>query len=166
MPEESPAEVSVMQICEVSPYVQSFLAQPHRLEIVVWGRSRPLVYFPDLEMQADARLAALLDEHRPFGLAALEWPPRATGSGHLHTIVAEVKRPGDNRLADPEYRLKLRLAREVYQSLGFHFAIIEEGRDITCVDGRTLRLIAYHTFVKVDILSRSSRWRTRRRWIS
>ncbi|TDK39255.1 hypothetical protein E2F50_03790 [Rhizobium deserti] len=152
LPEESPAEVSVIQICEVSPYVRSVLAQPHRLEISVRGRTRPLVYFPDFEMKVDAPLAAALEEGRSFGNAALEWPPRASTSGDVRTIVAEVKRPGDKRLWDPEYRQKLMLAREVYESLGFHFAVIEEERDIACVDGAVLRLIAYHTFVKVDNL--------------
>lgn len=152
LPEESPAEVSVIQICEVSPYVSSILTQPHRLEISVWGRSRPMIYFPDFEIKVDAQLADQLEEGQPFGTAALKWPPRPMGSDYVRTVVAEVKRPGDGRLADPEYKLKLRLAREVYESLGFHFALIEEGRDIRCVDGRILRRIAYHTFVKVDNL--------------
>jgi hypothetical protein len=152
MPEESPAEVMLMQICEVSTLVHEFLAQPHRLEMDVRGSGRPLIYFPDFEIKADRRLVDLLLEKRAFGLAALDWSPAPLRGGDFALIVAEVKRPGDQRLSDPEYARKLQLAREVYESVGFHFVLIEESSDLACVDGRALRRIVYDAMVKTDKL--------------
>jgi hypothetical protein len=153
MPEESPAEVMAMQICEVSTAVHGFLAQPHRLEMQVWGgrweSGRPMIYFPDLEIKAERRLADQLERRRPFGLAAFEWTATLPPTPDLVTIVAEVKRPDDPRLSDPLYIRKLQLAHELYRDIGFHFTTIED-RDLTCVDGRLVRRIVYDTFVKID----------------
>lgn len=81
MPEESPAEVSAMQILEASSYVRSFLAQPHRLEITVSGLSQPMIYFPDLEIRADLRLARAL-ERRAFWQGCARMATPSVGRGY------------------------------------------------------------------------------------
>jgi hypothetical protein len=97
-PWESYAERHLFRCCEIDPKVVRFLAQPHRLEMLV-GRPRPLIYFPDVRVEY------------------------ADGT----TEIVEVKRSNDE-LEDPDYAEKLAGAAAVYQALGWPFcvAIAEE----------------------------------------
>ncbi|CAO3417038.1 hypothetical protein [Azospirillum argentinense] len=95
LPWEDKRERAYFWHCEADANVVAYLAQPHRLEVNV-GRPRPLIYFPDLRRDmADGRVE-----------------------------IYEIKKaynPDD----DEDYDLKLRLAAEVYEGIGWSFRIIE-----------------------------------------
>ncbi|MBB3937239.1 hypothetical protein [Aureimonas phyllosphaerae] len=94
---ESPLERTVIAYCEVDPGVVWYMSQPHRLEI---RTSVPaLVYVPDVERRL------------------------ADGS---HEVL-EVKSRKDRRwLRDPRYGAKVARAAEIYDRLGWRFAIVSE----------------------------------------
>lgn len=93
-PWESYAERHHFRCCEVDAKITRYLAQPHRLEILN-GRSRPLLYFPDLRLEY------------------------ADGT----TEIVEIKRV-EEELADPEYGEKLAGAASVYQALSWSFRVV------------------------------------------
>ncbi|MEY9753783.1 TnsA endonuclease N-terminal domain-containing protein [Bradyrhizobium yuanmingense] len=114
LPWESYAERAFFRCCEVDPAVTSFLAQPHRLELNV-GRSKPLIYFPDVRVQY------------------------ADGT----TEIVEIKR-SEEELADPDYGEKLAGAASVYKALGWEFRIIiaEEEIDVDPLYSNAKRICA------------------------
>jgi hypothetical protein len=95
LPWEDKREREYFWHCEADAKVMNYLAQPHRLEIKI-GLRHPLIYIPDLRRDG------------------------VDGS----TEIVEIKKAYDPR-ADPEYDLKLKLATEIYQRLGWCFRIIE-----------------------------------------
>ncbi|WP_331304324.1 hypothetical protein [Methylobacterium oryzae] len=90
-------------LCEADTAVASYLAQPHGLEIKVAGRKKPLLYYPDIRRDmADGRVE-----------------------------IREIKsRAGKKDLRDPDYELKLHLAAEIYERLGWDFAVLHQAEDI------------------------------------
>lgn len=103
LPWEDRAERKYFWLCEADTAVVAYLAQPHGLEINVAGRSRPLLYYPDVRRDmADGRVE-----------------------------IREIKsRAARTRLRDPDYDLKLDLAGEIYVRLGWDYAILDEDADI------------------------------------
>lgn len=102
LPWESYAERAFFRCCEVDSRVVRYLAQPHRLEILV-GRPRPLIYFPDVRVEY------------------------ADGA----TEIVEIKRT-EEELQDPDYVEKLDGAEAVYKALGWNFRVViaEEEIDV------------------------------------
>ncbi|WP_145704929.1 hypothetical protein [Azospirillum baldaniorum] len=95
LPWEDKRERAFFWHCEADANVVAYLSQPHRLEIHV-GRPRPLIYFPDLRRDL------------------------ANGRVEIYEI-KKAYNPDD----DADYDLKLRLAADVYEGLGWSFRIIE-----------------------------------------
>jgi hypothetical protein len=130
LPWEDIRELRYFYHCEADSRVLTYLAQPHRIEILV-GRPRPLVYFPDIR--------------RDLADGAVE--------------IREVKRLYDPE-SDPDYDLKLGLAREVYRGLGWSFDIVEAAtiehpvtlRTVEEIQrNRDLRITAHHVFAALDV---------------
>lgn len=126
MPHESvEGELKAMWIAEAAASVRRLLAQPHRLEISVSGRSRPLLYFADLLLEMDDPAARRIASGQPFAQAVFA-EPENTGGKYTRTVVLEIKTEADRRMEDAEYRLKLKLARKVYEGLGVVFAVVQD----------------------------------------
>jgi hypothetical protein len=85
-----------MWISEADTAVVRFLAQPHRLEIRVEGKEKPLYYFPDL-------------------LRRLE-------DGTIEII--EVKQKDEEIAKDSDYDFKLAKAKSIYAALGWKFRVV------------------------------------------
>jgi hypothetical protein len=130
MPWESQkAELPFLRLAEVATPVHSILAQPHRIEMNVDRSLELWDYTPDCRLVTDSAFADDLAEGLPFARAVAEWSPdRATGE--TRTIIIEVKDDRDPRLHDPRYRTKLRLAKEVYEGLGWSFYEVVRFRDL------------------------------------
>jgi hypothetical protein len=126
MPHESvKGELTAMWIAEAATSVRRILAQPHRLEISVSGRSQPLRYFADLMLEMDEPAARRMVSGQPFAQAMFA-APENTGGKYTRTVVLEIKTEADRRMDDAEYRLKLKLARKVYKGLGVVFAVVQD----------------------------------------
>jgi hypothetical protein len=91
---ESFGERHAFRCYEVDASVTRFLCQPHRLEIAVAGRPRPLIYFPDLRVE------------------------RADGT----TEIVEIKKT-EEELRDPDYAEKLFLAEAIYAAIDWKFRV-------------------------------------------
>ena len=90
-------------ISDADARVVRYLSQPHKLEVFLNGRSRPLVYFPDLK--------------------------RWLCDGTVEII--ETKKSKDEVSKDPDYELKLKFAKEIYESeRGWNFRILTAEDDI------------------------------------
>lgn len=129
MPWEDRAERKFFWLCEADTAVVSYLAQPHGLEMKMAGRSKPLLYYPDVRRDM------------------------ADGSVEIREIKS---RDARKRLRDPEYDLKLDLAGEVYARLGWDFAILGEEEDIEHPSQRlaTAKEIQRRRRVRVDTRDR------------
>ncbi len=90
-------------ISEADAKVVWYLSQPHKLEMFLSGRSRPLVYFPDLM--------------------------RKLNDGT--TEIIETKRTKDEVSKDPEYEHKLDFAKQLYEGdKGWTYRILTAVDDI------------------------------------
>jgi hypothetical protein len=150
MPYESvEGERRAMWIAEAAPSVRRLLAQPHRIEIAVSGRSRPLIFIPDLLLEVDESAASRLTSGLPFAQALLA-EPDDVGRGGARTVVVEIKSDADRRMADAEYRLKLRLARRVYNGLGVDFAVVPDSAALSVSDFPAVKQIVMKRHVAID----------------
>jgi len=121
LPWEDKREREYFWHCEADAGVVTYLAQPHRLELKV-GLPDPLIYFPDVQ--------------------------RALADGI--TEIIEIKNVYDPR-SDPIYDLKLRLAAEVYQRLGWRFRIVG-AHEIECRQTlRTASAVQRYRHVKLSL---------------
>lgn len=90
-------------ICDADARVRNYLSQPHRLDMFLQGRSRPLRYFPDLMRQMQ------------------------DGT----TEIIETKKTRDEVSRDPEYELKLEFAKDIYEKeRGWTFRVMTAEEDI------------------------------------
>jgi hypothetical protein len=90
-------------LSEADAKVVRYLSQPHKLEMFLKGRSRPLVYFPDLM--------------------------RKLSDGTIEII--ETKRTKDEASRDPDYAAKLDFAKQIYEGdKGWTFRILTAVDDI------------------------------------
>lgn len=96
LPFDAMHERDLLWISEADPDVVTFLSQPHRLEINV-GKSRPLIYFPDLQREMSDRTIEIV----------------------------ETKKTLDEVSRDPMYEMKLDLARQVYEGMGWRFTVMD-----------------------------------------
>lgn len=150
MPWESRAcELPAMQLAEVSAAVHSFLAQPHRLELRVQGRPEKLDYLPDLQMEVDVAVAARLAAGSPLGRTLMRARPSESPVEGTRTVIVELKSDVDRRMQDANYRVKLRLAEEVYRKLGYVFIIATETRDLASVDLDAVKQISMDRLTRV-----------------
>jgi hypothetical protein len=150
MPWESiKCELPALELAEAAAPVVRLMAQPHRLEMNVRGRARPLVYFADLELEVEATLASALTRGVPYAEALLDWVPDQSADRTVRKIVIEVKDDNDSRSSDLEYRDKLRLAASVYRSIGTEFFTIVRSRDIDCADRSAVRDIILDRYTKI-----------------
>jgi len=101
------AERHLMRISEADCRFVRYLAQPHRLEIMVDDSDRPLLYFPDLRRDLE--------------------------DGTIEII--EVKKTKEEIESDPDYAFKIAKAESVYSALGWKFRIMvaEEEIDVNPV---------------------------------
>lgn len=127
------AELPFIELAEVASPFTGIMAQPHRLDMKVTGPEPVLTFFPDFQMISDARFIDDLAAGTPFWIAALRWVPDPQPL-HARKLIVEVKDDGDPRLEDPDYRHKLDLARDVYQRLGWSFAMVVKSRDLPAND--------------------------------
>lgn len=124
LPWESRAERAFFWHCEADPAVVDYLPQPHKLTIKTDG-GPDLVYYPDLR--------------------------RNMSDGRVE--IREIKSAASERYAaEPDYALKLDLAREVYEGLGWHFGVLREEDDILrpAVRLETVWAIQRRRHVRVD----------------
>ncbi|MDB5203933.1 MAG: hypothetical protein JWQ27_3342 [Ferruginibacter sp.] len=123
------AEMPMIRLCEVASPVHTLKSQPHNLVMTVIGRRYPWRYRPDLELTTDVSFARSVASGTPFVDAVANWSPRSSNEG-LTTLVVEVKDDEDPRIDDPEYLLKLELAKKVYRKLQWEFVTVVKSRDI------------------------------------
>jgi putative transposase len=136
MPWESMgAELPALELCEFASPVVALLSQPHRLEINVRGSARPLIYFPDLELDIEPDAYHRILAGVPFAKALLEWSPaQRRPDDRPMKLVVEVKSDDDPRDNDPKYQRKLKLAADIYKSIGVGFVTVRLSTDLACVD--------------------------------
>lgn len=102
MPTEAPHERMLVRICEADPQVVDYQTQPHRLEIPLNDRAKPVIYFPDcIRQMADG---------------AIE--------------VIETKKTASEFTRSSSYAWKLDLAEQVYADLGWRFRRLSQQDDI------------------------------------
>lgn len=148
MPHESVGgELRAMCIAEVATPVRRFLAQPHRLEIMVSGRSRPLISFPDFAVEVEASAVRNMNKGRDFANALMT---TAQSGGHFRTVILEIKTDADHRMNDPDYRLKLQLATLIYNGLGAEFMVVNAEPGLVVPNFSAVKLIALHKFTAVN----------------
>lgn len=114
-------ELPMLKLVEVASAVHTVMAQPHRLEMIVEGAAEPLIYFPDLHLQVDARFATALRRGMPFAKACSDWLPDPASEAETRELIVEIKTATDRRNGDPVYQAKLALAAEVYDRIGWQF---------------------------------------------
>lgn len=150
MPHESvEGERQAMWLAETATCVRKLLAQPHRLEILVSGRPKPLRYFPDLLLEMDEAAASRIVAKRPFAQAVFTAP--GNGGGHsTKSVVLEIKTKSDRRMEDDDYSLKLDLARRVYEGLGVVFAVVQAETDLLAPDPSVVKRIVMKRHVAID----------------
>jgi hypothetical protein len=119
LPWEDKREREYFWHCEADANVVSYLSQPHRLEIDA-GLRTPLIYFPDVR--------------------------RDMADGTVQ--IREIKKIY-NREDDPAYDLKLKLARQVYEGLGWSFDIVQAYEIEARQTLATVRFIQFHRHVRV-----------------
>lgn len=141
-------ELPLLQIAEVASPVQSVMVQPHRLEMLVEGVQKPLVYFPDVVMSVSPRFADALGEGLSFAKAVAEWSPTEIEEQQV-TLIVEAKTSNDRRLNDDIYQSKLRLAREVYERLGWRFTQVV---DVTGSDWRPIEKAVHEIVLDRDVV--------------
>lgn len=95
-PWESPFERDDFYRLEVDPEVESYLAQPHQLEVFFDGRQYH--YIPDVRVEFSNR----------------------------RVEIREVKKSKKEIVKDAFYEAKLMLARAVYEELGWAFRVVDE----------------------------------------
>lgn len=165
MPWESlGAELPALELCEFASPVVALLSQPHRLEMHVRGKSSPLVYFPDLELDVEPAAFQRILEGVPFAKALLEWSPmQRRPDKRPMKLVIEIKSDDDPRNNDPKYLRKLRLAADIYKSIGVGFVIVRFSDDLACVDLPRIHdfLIDRYTEVSVADFHRATEWISR-----
>lgn len=150
MPHESvEGELKAMWVAETAASVRKLLAQPHRLEIAVSGRSRPLLYFPDLLLEMDEAAASRIVDGQPFAQAMFA-APENMGGEYKRTVVLEIKTEADRRTEDAEYRVKLDLACKVYKRLGVDFAVVRADPGLSAPDHSAVKRIVMNRHVAVD----------------
>ncbi|MGE0503513.1 MAG: hypothetical protein AB7I79_23285 [Rhizobiaceae bacterium] len=150
MPHESvEGERYAMWIAETATSVRKMLAQPHRLEIKVSSRSEPLKYYPDLLLEMDEAAATRMAGRQHFSQAVFAAPGNR-GGDWTKSVVLEIKTKSDRRMEDADYRLKLRLARKVYEGLGVVFAVVQAETDLLAPDPSAVKRIVMNRHVAID----------------
>ncbi|MGO6924805.1 hypothetical protein ACCS55_09120 [Rhizobium ruizarguesonis] len=151
MPWESRLERVAFQMADVSSRVDTWLAQPHRLEIMVRGRGAPLYYFPDMMLQVLPSFASDLARGMPFcEAAARPLMQRASRRQRLQTIIIEIKEDVDPRDGDENYRQKLVLAQEIYRRRGFKYFEFRRKKHFTYKVSETFRRLNFDKWVAID----------------
>ncbi|MFD2649139.1 Tn7 transposase TnsA N-terminal domain-containing protein [Devosia albogilva] len=102
MPCEAQHERMHVRICEADPRIVDYQHQPHRLEIMLSNRSKPLVYFPDAIRQRD--------------------------DGSIEVV--ETKQTQDQFERSSRYVDKLDYAEQVYATLGWRFLRLSQDKDL------------------------------------
>lgn len=155
------AELPALELCEFASPVVSLLSQPHRLEMYVRGKSKPLLYFPDLELDIEPGAYNRILEGVPFAQALLEWKPmQRQVDDRPMKLVVEIKSDHDPRNEDPKYLIKLRLAASIYRSIGVGFVIVKYSDDLARVDLSLIHdfLIDRYTEVNFADYHRATEW--------
>ncbi|WP_152565843.1 TnsA endonuclease N-terminal domain-containing protein [Devosia riboflavina] len=102
MPCEAQHERMHVRICEADPRIVDYQHQPHRLEIFMSNRSKPLIYFPDAIRQRD--------------------------DGTIEVI--ETKQTQHQFKRSSAYADKLDYAEQVYATLGWAFLRLSQDKDL------------------------------------
>ncbi|ANP86057.1 hypothetical protein [Rhizobium leguminosarum] len=149
MPWESRLERIAFQMADASSRIDMWLAQPHRLEMMVRGRGAPLLYFPDMMLKARTSLGIDLQRGMSFSEAAAK-PVGRGAKEHLQTIILEIKEDVDPRDGDEAYQQKLVLAKEVYRRRGFKFFELRRKKHFTYEVIETVRRLNFDKWVAID----------------
>ncbi|MGI6852159.1 hypothetical protein [Mesorhizobium sp. 1B3] len=151
MPWESmKCELPTLQLAEVGTPIISLVSQPHRLEMIVRGQTRPLIYFPDLMLTVEQDFADAL-RTTPFGLAVINWHARLPSKRGIRRVFVEVKDDNDSRVFDELYDQKLQLARAVYRRVDAEFITIFRSRDLECINLRPIKDISLDNLTAVCV---------------
>jgi hypothetical protein len=146
------SEWPLIRLAEVASPIRFMRSQPHKLEMEVTGGAAPvLTFLPDFHFEAEARFVEELDAGKPFWSAALDWKPN--GESFWRTLIVETKSDADRRGKDPDYLVKMDLARETYRRIGWPFAYLTQSKDLPV--GRVaqgIEKIWGRTFTKVSML--------------
>lgn len=148
--ESRSSELPAIQLCDISSRVASVMSQPHRLDIFVRGQPVPLHYIPDLELSVEPSFAQEICSGVPLAVASMAWDPKPVRSASDARIVLEIKNDDDPRNDDRQYQSKLKLAKEVYQKLGYYFSVVTRSKGIDCVDLTPVRDVTADRFCKVS----------------
>jgi len=155
---DSDAELAVMMLLDVSTFVVTYKAQPHRLLLEVPGR-KPLEYYPDLELTVPHWFVGEIQKrNKLFAKVALKLPPPRCQSDTLVSLVIEVKSEKDRRASDPEYVEKIERAKVAYAENGIYFFWLDFSSQMTCLDLNHLPSL---------LMDADARWReahSRRAW--
>ncbi|AJC79759.1 hypothetical protein IE4803_CH02570 [Rhizobium etli bv. phaseoli str. IE4803] len=131
---DSDEEFAVMMLLDVSTFVVTYMAQPHRLVMEMTGR-KPLEYYPDLELKVPHWFVAEIQKrNKLFAKVALKLPPPRCQSDTLVSLVIEVKSEKDRRASDPDYVEKIERAKTAYTENGFYFFWLDFSPHMTCLD--------------------------------
>jgi len=151
LPWESPLEREAFQIADASSRVDSWLSQPHRLEMMVRGRGAPLLYFPDMMLKARASFVIDLQKGMSFSeAAATPLTARPSKFEPLLTVIIEIKENVDPRDDDAAYRQKLSLAKDVYRLNGFKFFELRRKKHFKQGVIETVRRVNFDKWVAID----------------
>jgi hypothetical protein len=150
MPWESRLERVAFQMADASSRVDTWIAQPHRLEIRVRGKAAPLIYFPDMMVKARASLVADLQRGVSFSEAIAKPLMGKRLKERLQTIIIEIKENVDPRDDDDIYQQKLGLAKEIYRRRGFKFFELRRKKHFTFEMIDTVRRLNFDKWVAID----------------
>lgn len=133
MPWESrKCELPLLKLAEASSAVVALLAQPHCLRMTLEGKR--FDYYPDLELTVLPSFLKAYHDGASFCRALVGWAPATAAEMRYAKVIVEAKDDSDRRMADPEYLLKLDLAKQAYRNLGFHMVTVMRSTDLDPLD--------------------------------
>ncbi|TBF36974.1 hypothetical protein ELG88_17970 [Rhizobium leguminosarum] len=150
MPAESDAELEVANLLDVSTSVITYMAQPHTLEFARINDKGWWRYTPDFEVIVPRWFVRELTKGTPFAVAALKLPQARAAADDLVHLVLEVKgaskyrslgeadrteeQKAKRQAKKEDYAAKLVEAESIYTEFGFHFYLVEDKRDLQCIN--------------------------------
>ncbi len=173
MPAESDPELEVANLLDVSTSVITYMAQPHTLIFARTDDKGWWRYTPDFEIIVPRWFIRELEKGTPFAVAALKLPQARAAADDLVHLVLEVKgasryrslgeadkteeQKAKRRAKKEDYAAKLVEAASIYTEFGFYFYLIEDKRDLQCVNLAHLSsiLVDAEAILSSDAVSRA-----------
>lgn len=150
LPLDSDAELQVAILLDVSTSVLTYMAQPHTLEFDRPNGGRRWSYTPDFEIIVPRWFIRELEKGTPFAVAALKLPQARAAADDLVNLVLEVKgaskyqelgkadrtdeEKAKSKKKREDYEAKLGEAARIYAEQGLHFYLVQDKRDLQCIN--------------------------------